>query len=397
MHLFFSVGEPSGDQHAAQVITEVRRRCPQAQFTAFGGKQMEQAGCRLLFPLADLAVMGLFDVLPLLGTFIRLIRRAGRLFRENRPDAVVLVDCPGFNWWIARQAKKHGIPVIYYLPPQLWAWAPWRIRKVRKFVDHVLSALSFEVDWYRDRGIDVEFVGHPFFEDVARHELDRNIIRHLKRETQQSKGPLGNGQRVVGVLPGSRKKEVTRNFPVMLRVIGELHASHPDVRFAVACYKPEHEELCRRFMTAEHEHLPIELLVGKTSEIIEAADCCLMVSGSVSLELLARETPAVVMYRLPWLMVLLKMVLLRCRYITLVNLLAGRELMPEFTFLLQNSPAVGQLARVLGRWLSSESEHQDVVRELAELKGDVAQRGGIERAAAAILDKLERPAGKQAA
>ncbi len=387
MHLFFSVGEPSGDQHAAQVITEIRRRCPQARFTGFGGKQMEQVGCRLLHPLADLAVMGLLDVLPLLWTFIGLIRQAGRSFREQRPNAVVLVDCPGFNWWIARQAKKQGIPVIYYLPPQLWAWAPWRIRKVRKFVDYVLSALSFEVDWYRERGIDVEFVGHPFFEDVARHELDRDTIQYLKREEQ----------RIVGVLPGSRKKEVTRNFPVMLRVIADLHAQHPDVRFAVACYKPEHEDLCRRFMAAEHERLPIELLVGRTSEIIEAADCCLMVSGSVSLELLARETPAVVMYRLPWLMVLLKIVLLRCRYITLVNLLAGRELMPEFTFLLENAPSVGQITRTLDRLLSSELERQDVVHALAELKGDVAQRGGIERAAAAILGKLEATRGKQAA
>ncbi|MGD9855704.1 MAG: lipid-A-disaccharide synthase [Planctomycetaceae bacterium] len=387
MHLFFSVGEPSGDQHAAHVISAIRRRHPQARITGFGGSRMEHAGCQRLYPLADLAVMGLFDVLPLLWTFIRLIRLAGRSFREQRPDAVVLVDCPGFNWWIARQAKKLGIPVFYYLPPQLWAWAPWRIRKIRKFVDHVLSALAFEVDWYRRRGVEVEFVGHPFFDEVAAYKLDPSAISDLQR---------GN-RRVVGILPGSRKKEVTRNFPVMLRVIRDLHERHPDVRFAVACYKAEHRDLCRACMTPTDERLPIDLLVQQTSEIIEAADCCLMVSGSVSLELLARDTPAVVFYRGTWMMCFLGHLLIRCRYMTLVNLLAGRELMPEFPFVIENSEAVGKMTRLLDGWLSCEADRQDVIDQLAELRSHVAEPGGIDRAVSAILRELRLARRQQAA
>ncbi|MBX3439284.1 MAG: lipid-A-disaccharide synthase [Planctomycetaceae bacterium] len=387
MHLFFSAGEPSGDVHAAQVIAEIRRRRPEADISGFGGCRMEQAGCRQLYPLADLAVMGIWDVLPLLWTFLRLIRLAGRAFDQQRPDAVVLVDCPGFNWWIARQAKKRGIPVIYYLPPQLWAWAPWRIRKVRRFVDHVLSGLAFEVEWYRRRGIPIEFVGHPFFDEVAQSELDAVALRHLTR---------GN-QRVVGILPGSRKKEVTRNFPVMLRMIQDLSARHPDVRFAVACYKDAHRDLCRGFMTSEHGNLPIELRVGQTSEIIEAAVCCLMVSGSVSLELLARQTPAVVMYRSPPTLYPLGKMLIRCRYLTLVNLLAGREVMPEFPFVRSNSPSVDRMVGCLNRWLLRDGERHDAVRDLAELRRAVAQTGGIENAASAILNKLEPAKHKRAA
>jgi len=387
MHLFFSVGEPSGDQHAAHLIAEIRRCQPQVRLTGFGGMEMERAGCERLFPLADHSVMGLVDVVPLLLMFVRLIRRAGRFFDEQRPDAVVLVDCPGFNWWIARQAKRRGIPVFYYLPPQLWAWAPWRIAKVRKFVDHVLSALSFEVEWYRRRGVEVEFVGHPFFDEVARHRLNGDAIEELTRD----------GRRVVGILPGSRRKEVTRNFPVMLRVIRELHEQHSDVCFAVACYKPEHRDLCRGYMQPGDEQLPLELHVGRTSEIIEAADCCLMVSGSVSLELLARETPGVVMYHGTRRMHILWQIFIRCRYLTLVNLLAGRELMPEFPFVIMNPDSAGAITRLLARWLSSEADRQDVVHELSDLKRAVAQPGGIERAAAAILDKLPSTLLKQAA
>ena len=173
MHIFFSVGEPSGDQHAAHLIEELRRRQPGVRVTGYGGPLMERAGYESHFRLTDIAVMGFFRVLPLLWTFARLVWRAERFFREDRPDAVVVVDCPGFNWWIARKAKKAGIPVFYYMPPQLWAWASWRIRRVRKFVDHVLCALPFEYEWYKSRGVRAHFVGHPFFDEVAEYPLDK--------------------------------------------------------------------------------------------------------------------------------------------------------------------------------------------------------------------------------
>ncbi|MCA9077646.1 MAG: lipid-A-disaccharide synthase [Planctomycetaceae bacterium] len=387
MHLFFSVGEPSGDQHAAEVIEEIRSRSPEVRISGFGGPRMARVGCEQLYPLANHAVMGLFRVLPHLLMYIRQYRRAGRWFENERPDAVVLVDCPGFNWWIAKQAKKHGIPVFYYLPPQLWAWAPWRIRKVKQSVDHVLSALSFEVEWYRERGVEVEFVGHPFFAEVARHPLKQDVMDCL----------TDDDRRVIGVLPGSRNQEVRRNFPVMLKVLSQLHAKHPNVRLPVACYRPEHVDLCRSLLQKNHQHLPIELHLNHTSEIVEAAECCLMVSGSVSLELLARETPAVVLYRSGWLMAAFAKIFITCRYMTLVNLLAGRELMPEFPFVTHTSRYVRQMSGILQTWISSESDRLDAVRELSELRNAVAQPDGIERTAESILAWIEVRELKQAA
>ena len=236
MHIFFSVGEPSGDLHAAHLIGELKRRCPDLTCSGFGGTSMQQAGCQLLYPLTDLAVMGFLRVLPLLWQFYRLVRQAEQYFADSPPDAVVLVDFPGFNWWIARKAKAAGIPVFYYLPPQLWAWAPWRIRRMRKFVDYVLSGLAFEQQWYAERGVEVQFVGHPFFDEVAVRPLDTGLLEQLAH----------GGQRVLGVLPGSRKHEVARNWPVMLDVIRRLTVLYPEVRFLVACYKEQFAQHCRQ-------------------------------------------------------------------------------------------------------------------------------------------------------
>ena len=419
MRIFFSVGEPSGDQHGAHLIQELRRRCPSAEFTGYGGPLMEQAGLCKQFQLTDLAVMGIWGVLPLLWTFYKLVRDAGRYFATHKPDAVVLIDFPGFNWWIARQAKRAGIRVFYYMPPQLWAWAPWRIRKVRKFVDHVLAALPFEAEWYAQRGVDVEYVGHPFFDEVAEHPLDYAFCKELRgglvaeedrgsriedgeRPAHQIHPPSSilhppapqahhdstTETRLLALLPGSRNMEVRRNFPVMLQVARQIHARHPDVRFPVACYKASQRAYCRSLLAGEFSNLPIDLYVGRTPEIIAAADCCLMVSGSVSLELLARGTPAVVLYRGSWLFYVMVKLLVTCRYMSLPNLIAGRMLMPEFPYVGRVAWHARRMAEVLDAWLADERSLAAVRGEMERLQSEVVQTGGVRRAADAIVARL---------
>lgn len=393
MHIFFSVGEPSGDQHAAELIRELRQRRPDVDTTGFGGPLMERAGCERLYPLTDLAVMGFFRVLPLLGTFYRLVKRAETYFETKRPDAVVLIDAPAFNWWIARKAKRHGILVFYYLPPQLWAWGPWRVSKVRRLVDYVVSGLSFEASWYRQRGVDCEFVGHPFFDEVAGHPLDEPFVKSLK----------GEGERAVGLLPGSRTQEVRNNFPVMIDVMRRLHAAHPGTRFHVACYQESHRAMCLDLLNAAAARDPslgemaIELAVGRTPEIIAAADCCLIVSGSVSLELLARRTPAVVVYHGTWWLMVLRKLLMTCPYVSLPNLMAGREIMPEFIFAGRSDGPVERMAGILGRWLRDDADRQATVRELEELANQVARPGGTARTAEFINQKLSVAAARKVA
>jgi lipid-A-disaccharide synthase len=153
MRIFFSVGEPSGDIHGANLIRALQRLRPDVDCVGFGGDRMQAAGCRLVYPLCQHAIMGVTRVVAEATTFVKLIGQAGRCFRERRPDAVVLIDYPGFNWWIARKAHAQGIPVFYFVPPQLWAWAGWRVNKMRRYVDHVLCSLPFEEAWYRERSV----------------------------------------------------------------------------------------------------------------------------------------------------------------------------------------------------------------------------------------------------
>jgi lipid-A-disaccharide synthase len=378
MRIFFSAGEPSGDHHAGQLITELRRRHSDVECTGFGGPQMQAAGLDCVFQLTDLAVMGVAAVLPLLGKFYRLLQEARTEFRKRRPDAVVLVDFPGFNWWVAKAAKREGIPVYYYCPPQLWAWGGWRISKVRRYIDCVLSVLPFEADWYRKRGVDVEFVGHPFFDDVAAHSLHAPTLERLK----------GEGDKRLALLPGSRKSEVEQNFPVMLEMVRKLHQRHPKVRFPVACYREWHLERCQNLAAEITPELPLDFYVGKTPEVLAAADCCLMVSGSVSLELLARRVPAVVLYRGSWLMWVLAQTFMTCKYISLPNLMAGRELMPEFPFVSGVSGKGRQVIDQLDCWLSNPGELSAARQALDELALQSSKNGGINRAADVLCQRL---------
>ena len=378
MHVFFSVGEPSGDQHAAQLIGALQRRYPGMRTSGFGGPLMQQAGCRLDYRLTDTAVMGFFGVIPLLLHFVRLLKTAGRLFAETRPDAVVLVDFPGFNWWIARKAKAAGIPVIYYMPPQLWAWASWRIRRVRKYVDLVLCALPFEYDWYASRGINAIYVGHPFFDEVAGHKLDRALCNAY----------ASNSFCNVGLLPGSRDQEVAWNWPVMLEVVDRLSKKHPQARFVAACYKAEHHDTCRRILAEKQFDLPIDFVIGKTPEVIELADCCLMVSGSVSLEMLARGTPATVLYRVSRVTRFVGRLILRCPFITLPNLIADWPIMPEFVSAGNPAPAIDELTSVLDGWLSDPQRLEAAKTEMRSLRARVIETGANANAAEAILMHL---------
>ena len=180
MKIFFSVGEPSGDLHGANLIRELKRRRSDFEFVGYGGPRMAAAGCQLHEDLTKFAMMWFFRVLLNLHYFWDLASRADRYFRHQRPDAVVLIDYPGFNWWIARRAKAHGIPVFYYGTPQIWAWAGWRIKKMRRFVDHVLCKLPFEEEWFRERGCHATYVGHPYFDELRGETLDAEFIERQR-------------------------------------------------------------------------------------------------------------------------------------------------------------------------------------------------------------------------
>ena len=394
--IFFSVGEPSGDLHGANLIRQLQQRCPQVRTVGYGGPLMANVGCQLHADLTALAVMWFGRVLLNLHKFWALASRADRFFRHHKPDAVVLIDYPGFNWWIARRAKAHGIPVFYYTPPQIWSWAQWRVGKMRRFVDHVLCSLPFEEEWFRQRGCNATFVGHPFFDEVRRQQYDQKFLAEYRRES----GPL------VTILPGSRTQEMISNLKWFLKAVRHIRQVVPDARFALAAFKPKQAEMARREVAASG--LPIAVYSGKTPELIHLADCCIAVSGSVSLELLYQAKPTVILYWIPRYAYIVQSFFRKVKYITLVNLLNTDELYPKdlapydpnqsdadkvlFPEYLTYEDKSQQVADHAIEWLTDRAKRSARVAELTELKTKIGHGGASARAADYILDVLaQRP------
>lgn len=381
--IFFSVGEPSGDLHAANLIRSLqtgseRSVIEQPKFRGLGGPRMRDAGCSLDFELTNLAVVGFAEVVPKLREFFRVADIASDVFERDRPDAVILVDFPGFNWHIAKRAKKFGIPVFYYLPPQLWAWGSWRLRKMRATVDHVLCNLPFEPEWYAKRKMQVEYVGHPFFDEIADRRLDQKFIAQWDN---------WDGLQVV-VLPGSRTREVNSIWPMQLEAIRELSKRHPKTRFLVACYQDRHCLACQRSMTESDKALKVEFFFGRTSELIELADCALMKSGSVSLEMMARGTPSVVVYHVSRSFYAIGRCLVSLKSMSLPNMMAGKTVMPEFLAVGSTAKATGQAIEAMDVLLSSSEARDSQRAELQALSKAFAAPGASDRAARSILQHL---------
>ncbi len=380
MRLFISAGEPSGDLHGGNLVRALRRLDPGVECAGFGGDQMTEAGCDLLFPLAQHPFIGAIKVLGSVPFFIRLLYRADHYFRTKRPDAVVLIDNPGFHWWLARVARDRRIPVYYFVPPQIWAWAQWRVRKMRNLVDHLLCTLPFEEPWYQKRKVPVTYIGHPYFDELPRQRLDPSFL-----EAQRQRPGT-----IVGILPGSRGQELECCVPSLVRAAQIIHQRRPNVRFLVACYKQAHE----REIKARVRGLPIPMEVhsGRTPEIIELAHSCLAVSGSVGLELLYRQRPTVVMYRQTRFNLFLAFLLKKAKYISIVNLLAGQELYPEH---LSHDCRAPQMAEQILGWLDNREAYESLRRELKKLCDRAAIPGACNRAAEFLLDQLGVGAGNQ--
>ncbi len=380
-NIFFSVGEPSGDQHAARMIAQIRRIDPSVRLRGFGGPRMRSAGCHIDRDLTQHAVVGLLEVLPKLRQFFRFASEAEAAFRSGQVDAVVLVDFPGFNWHIAKRAKRYGIPVYYYCPPQLWAWGGWRLRKMRRTVDHVLAVLPIEQEYFPASGIETTYVGHPFFDAVEETQLEQRLMHRFGAMSR-------NGDRLVAVLPGSRNHEVERNWPLMLEAIRRLHRRHPDAKFLVASYRDRQCLRCRESLTSEDQSLPIEFFVDRTSEIIEASHCAMMVSGSVSLEMMARLTPAVVIYRVGRVLHTVAKMMVHLDSITLPNLMSDRRVFPEMVSVGATEPAVEFLTESVDALLRDTFYYRQTLASLEQLSERYARPGASTRAARWVCQAL---------
>lgn len=405
MRVFLSAGEPSGDHHAALLVRELRARVADVECVGLGGPCMEAEGCRLVADMTKLAVMWFLRVLLSIHRFVDLARRAERSFLDARPDVCVLVDFPGFHWWLAWRAKRHGIPVVFYCPPQIWAWASWRITKMRRLVDHVLSALPFEHDWFEAHGMASTYVGHPFFDE---HEA-----------AKASASSVHDSSPLVVLLPGSRGQELEANLGSILRAAAIVRRRVPNVRLTVASLHERHAAKVREALAASDEVRGLGIIVeaGRTRELIGQAAAAIAVSGSVSLELLGAGVPTVIVYRVSSVAYVVQSFFRHARFITLVNLLACRlpigspqpvlvppkgvppadpeAVFPEY--LAVSDPAERAASHVT-EWLENPSALAGARARIEAVAARVAVPGSAGRAASAVLTIASKrePAGLQA-
>ncbi len=374
--IFIVAGESSGDLHGARLAKELKALSPNLELTGFGGAAMREAGVEILEDPTRIAVIGLVEVLRHFSEFKKLFRSAVRVLEERRPDLVVLIDYPGFNLRLAREVKRRGIRLVYYISPQIWAWDPGRIGTIKQLVDRMLVLFPFEEELYKKAGVPVTFVGHPLLDEV-RPALPR--IEAL--ETQG----LADGLPVIGLLPGSREVEVRRLLPVLLSAGEKMR---------------EHLPSSARFLLIKAPHLPWEIyqrhlrqsgLNPKVAERwdydgIHACDLVLVASGTATLECALLERPMVIVYKTSWPTYLISRLLIRIPSIGLVNVLAGRKLVPE---LIQREANPARIAREALAIYGDAGRRNRMKEGFAKLRKSLGSPGAGRRAAEAVLTELK--------
>ena len=368
-------GEASADVHGAQVLQALRQRHGPVTAFGIGGAAARAAGLATLYRAEDIALAGLTEVVFALPRLFGMLRQLARLAQERRPRVAVLIDMPDFNLPLARRLKALGIPVIYYISPQVWAWRAGRVKQIRRLVDRMLVVLPFEEAWYRARSVDALFVGHPL--------LDELPTPGGPAQQQAARAQLQLGQQVgpvLALLPGSRREEVARHLPPMLAAVALLRkADHPSLCAVLPVASTVAPEQIAQLV--RDAGVDVVVVQGHSDEALLAADAALVCSGTATLQAALLERPMVVVYRVSWLSYLILRHLIRVAHIGLVNLIAQARLVPE---LVQEALTPEALAAAVAPQLTPGPTRELLVRRLSALRRIL----GTRRPASTVADIL---------
>jgi len=374
--LLLVAGEASGDLHAADLVGALRTSLPDLEIFGLGGERLREAGMHTVADASDVATVGLTQAGGRLRTLWRAYRALARRLRDDPPDLCVLVDFPEFNLRLARRAKRAGVPVLYYIGPQVWAWRRGRVRKIARRVDRLAVVFPFEPALYAGRLPGVEFVGHPL--------LDRVRVTRSRVDTLRAHG-LDPGRRTVLLLPGSRPSEIDYLLPRLLDAV-RLLAADRRLQFPLALAHTLSGDDVRRRIAAAGVDVPV--IEGDTYNLIGAADVALVSSGTATLECALLELPMVIVYRLGPLSYVLGRLLVRgVKFIGMPNIVAGRAVVPE---LLQGRATGARIAAAARAVLDDPSRHAAMVEALRDVRTRLGRGGAAGRAAAIALEMLQR-------
>ncbi len=368
-------GEASADLHGANLVKAMKRLNPELQFLGIGGGRMEKAGGQTIFSSSEMAVVGLTEILGRIRTIYSAARRLKSILRNLAPDLLILIDYPGFNIHLARTAKRNRVPVLYYITPQVWAWRRGRTRKMARRIDRFSVILPFEEDFYKRRGLSVEYVGHPLLDAfpgvLKKTEMGHKLIRECT-------------QPIIGLVPGSRKEEVEKLLPPMVKAVEMLAQEYPHL----ACILPLAPTLDRKWAQNILDEAPVKvtMIEGNIYEALSLCDLAFVTSGTVTLEVALLEVPMVVVYKMSGFSFWLASRVVKVPHISLVNLVAGKDVVPE---LIQEDAEPRNLVRHALMILENGPERKRMVDELRRIRLRLGRGGASEKTARIALEMME--------
>lgn len=372
--LFFVAGESSGDMHGANLIHALRQIDPSLICEGLGGHRMAEAGMTLRHDLAGQAIMGFTEVVKHFRSIRRLFYDTLEHLRRNPPGALILIDYPGFNLRLAQEARQLGIPVVYYISPQVWAWKRKRIHTIARCVRKMLVILPFEETLYRDIGVDCTYVGHPLIDAIPPLEQNQPWREDL----------------VIGLLPGSREQEIERLMHSMIQTAEGIRGRYPDARFVTPCVNAARAEQIRRLASG----FPLDIRVGAMHDTLRTARFALVASGTATLETALFGVPMVIVYRVSPVSYWLARLLVRIQYIGIVNILAGRGVVPEF---IQQNVVPEKIVPAAIELIADTPARAAMLADFREIRSLLGDGGASGRAASEIMHLLrganEGPSG----
>jgi len=362
-------GEASGDTYGAELIRHVISMKPKTEFFGIGGQKMRDAGLTALFHAEEVSVVGFIEILKQLRPILKALSLLKRSVRDLNPDLVILIDFPDFNFRIARAAKKAGVPVFYYVSPQVWAWRRGRVKTIVKNVDRMIVIFPFEVDFYREAGVSVEFYGHPIMDVIGEGYGDARTFDPAR--------PM------IALLPGSRHGEVERHMDVLLEAGCLIMEKIPGARFCVPLAPGLSEDVISPYL--ERSVLSVEVIHGDFHRVVGTSDVAIACSGTATLETALLGTPMVVYYRLNPMTYLLGRMLIQVDYISMVNLISRESVVPE---LIQDDANPENIAREALRLLTDDAARGEMIEKLKAVKRAVGLPGASRRVAMRVTDFL---------
>src|SRR4030042_107045 len=368
-------GEASGDLHGASLVGEMLKMNPALNFYGIGGSRMKEAGVELLANAAEIAVVGLTEVISKLGNFFKIIKRLKNSLDELKPILVILIDFPDFNLNIvARAAKKRKIKIFYYISPQVWAWRKGRIDQIKKLVDKMAVILPFEVDTYAAKGFTVDYVGHPL--------LDLVKTQFTKQEARQHFGLSGN-KTTIGLLPGSRTAEIKRLLPEMMRAAQIISQKIPDAQYILPLADTLEEKEIAGIISSSG--VTVKIVSGRTYDAISCCDLAIVTSGTATLETGLLGIPMVIIYRVSLVSALIGEIVINVKNIGLINIVACKTIVPELIQLNANGQRIAAEALDL---LLNEPKSIEIIKELAAVRARLGSPGAARRAAQIACDMI---------